>query len=244
MSGDSVGAVVIKKSLPRLLVRAFIWLLSLFAVGGVIDYFVNHELRAENERIAKVNAKLMDSLGKTLDSLEFQSSVVGVLVFENDSLRDRTGPIRWRTVVRDTGTTRVDSIPFVVIGDTTDIPVAVGEELASCRMLSHECDKLRRMNDSLIAFVPTVIDSLEHQVDVLDQIANGKKWNLIGLRLPKPQFQCGAYGGYRITGGSGVAVSNYDSDDDDRRSTHVVSSGVSKWNILLGCGIGFNLGIL
>jgi len=243
MMNDSVSKVVIKKSLPKILVRAFIWLLSLFVAGAVYDYVVNRELRAENKRIGEVNEVLKDSLANTLDSLQFQVTVVGVLTFENDSLRERTGPIRWRTVFRDTGSVRVDSFPVVIIdSQEVRIPIVIAEELESCRALAPECEKLKVQVDSLLVFIPTVIDSLEHQIAVQDEIINGPKWNIIGLKIPRPRDHCGLYGGYRLTGGSG-STGGESVTFDDVTLTSETSSGNSRWAVFVGCGVGFNLGI-
>ena len=115
MPEESVVSVVAKKSLPRIIIRVVIWLLSLFVVGGIIDYMVNRELKAEAKRLEEVNQVQRDSMESLLDTLQFQVTVVGVLTFELDSLQQRTGPIRWRTVFRDTGSVRVDSFPVITI---------------------------------------------------------------------------------------------------------------------------------
>ncbi len=243
---DSISRVIIKKSLPKILVRAFVWLLSLFAVGGLIDYLINKELKAEAERMEEVNQVQKDSLVSLLDSLDFQVTVVGVLTFENDSLRERTGPIRWKTIFRDTGSVRIDSFPVIVIdSQEVPIPIVIAEELESCRALAPECEKLKVQVDSLLVFIPTVIDSLTYQITVLEEIVEGPKWNLGLFKLPKPKDMCGILAGYNLIGQSISSTTWSSNDNDDEFYTpKTTTESVSRWNITLGCGIGFRMGIL
>lgn len=243
MSESTVSAIA-KKSVPRIIIKVVLWILSLFVVGGIIDYVVNHELKAEAKRLEAVNEAQRDSMDSLLDTLGFQATVVGVLTFELDSLRERTGPIRWRTVYTDTGSTVIDSIPFVVVdSQEVDIPVAIAKELKTCRVLRPECEKLRVRVDALIAYIPTVIDSMQAEIDIKDEIISGPKWNLGLFKIPKPQDSCGIFGGYRITGGTGGTSVQTESFDDITISS-ATESGNSRWAILVGCGIGFRTGIL
>ena len=227
----------------RSVIKLIIVILGLFAVAKVM--WMVSEDRKKEARIAEldsINKIQQDSLVTLVDTVVVLGGALEVALVVHDSLRAETGEIVYRTLTRTirlAGDTVVvvDTVlvPTVIIGaDTIEIPVAVAQELEACRILATTCEEYKGQVDSLIAYVPTVIDSMQVLIDVM----RPKKINLLGLRIPMPKGSCGIYGGYRITGGDGSTEITTDQFDEFAVTT-TSSTEQSRWNVLLGCGVGF-----
>ena len=180
--------------------RLVIGIVLFFLVAFTYTQMVKaSKAQAEADRLAVVNAELDSIATHWLDSLSVIDTLLRTQLATNDSLAQRTGPIRWRTrwrtviepgrvdtlmVLDSVPIVDIDSVPFV-------IPVEVAQELQECRVLVETCDQFKQTADSTIKWQATHIDSLSAQIKILDKRFKVPGFDMFGFTLPLPSIDVG-----------------------------------------------------
>lgn len=224
--------------------RLVIAIVLFFLVGFAYTQMVKaSKAQAEADRLAAVNATIDSTANFWRDSVEVVGPLLVTSLATNDSLSQRTGPIRWRTrwrTVIEPGRIDtlliLDSVPIVEIDSVPyQIPVAVAEELQACRVLSADCETYREVSDSTIKWQATSIDSLNAQITALDKRFSVPELALFGIDLPLPSINFGYSIMYSMKGCSesvSISPSEFDAEisADCDRIHHGPSIGLS-WQI-------------
>jgi len=171
------------------------------------------------------------------------------------------GEVRIDTVYRPLESGAMDTVAVgtvIVAGVPVAVPVPVAQELRVCRDVARNCgayrDSVLTLQASLdtllgapatdtsraiIGMMPSTLARLEAEIaqrqrlqEVNKQLVEGRRLNLGLLTIPRPGLSCGIGGGYRLTGGKGLA---HDDDDDYGRG------GVSRWVLVAGCLAGWQV---
>lgn len=178
--------------------RLVIGIVLFFLVAFTYTQMVKaSKAQAEADRLREVNVVLDSAATHWRDSAAMVDTLLITTLATNDSLSQRTGPIRWRTrwrTVIEPGRvdTIIDSVPIVEIDSVPFlIPVAVAEELQACRILSADCETFRQVADSTIKYQATHIDTLTAQITALDRRFAIPGFDMFGFTLPLPSIDVG-----------------------------------------------------
>ena len=178
----------------RLIIAIVLFFLVAFAYTQMVKA---SKAQAEADRLAAVNVVLDSTATHWRDSVSVVDTLLQTTLATNDSLSQRTGPIRWRTrwrTVIEPGRvdTIIDSVPIVEIDSVPFlIPIAVAEELQACRVLAADCETFRQTADSVIKWQATHIDTLDAQIKMLDRRYEIPGLDMFGLTVPLPSIDIG-----------------------------------------------------